>query len=110
MLLHRFPIKVTDSDSTSPTQGSMSILVSLYRKNVDTNYQQLVCRQISEGKLDRYVCMMIICLVNNGKQSVIVILSSCFFKPDPIHDNELFQVHLRPPQRNISRPPQLTSQ
>ena len=67
--MHRFPIKVTDSesDSTNQTKDSMSILVSLYRKNVDTNYQQLVCKQIAEGRLDRYVCMMIICLVNNGE-------------------------------------------
>ena len=67
MLLHRFPIKVIDSESTEQSKDSMSVLVSLYRKNVDTNYQQLVCKQIAEGKLDRYVCMMIICLVNNGK-------------------------------------------
>lgn len=66
-MLHRFPIKVTDTASVGPEKTSISILVSLYRKNVDLNYQKLVCDQITEGNLDSYVCMMIVCLVNGGK-------------------------------------------
>ena len=50
--------------------SKVSVLVSMYRKNVDINYQRLVCRKITEGKLDSYVCMMIVCLVNNGKLNI----------------------------------------
>ena len=68
MLLHRFPIKVIpDADAAKKSANSMSVLVSLYRKNVDVNYQNLVCKKIAEGKLDSYICMMIVCLVNNGE-------------------------------------------
>lgn len=66
MLLHRFPVKVTDSGASVQAKNTMSILVSMYRRNVDTNYQNLIRTHIADGKLDQYVCMMIVCLVNGG--------------------------------------------
>ena len=58
---------MTDSTASRQSKNTMSILVSLYRKNVDQNYQKLVCNQIAAGKMDEYVCMMIVCLVNGGE-------------------------------------------
>ena len=76
MLLHRFPVCLTPEIATAEANKTMSIIVSLYRKNVDNSYRQLICKQIAEGKLDDYVGMMIVNVVNQGKnmgdQSILV--------------------------------------
>ena len=45
----------------------LPIMVSLYRRSVDSAYKQMVCKRIDDGELDDYITMMIISLVNNGK-------------------------------------------
>ena len=69
MLLHRFPVQLTPDTTPKRPQKAMSIMVSLYRKSVDDQYKQMICHQITEGKMDQYVAMMIICLVNQGNVS-----------------------------------------
>ena len=67
MLLHRFPVQLVP-DTKTRTKQKMSILVSMYRKSVDDAYRKLICQHVDDGKMDDYVSMMIVNLVNKGKQ------------------------------------------
>ena len=68
MLLHRFPVQVVpDEQAGRKTQQKMTILVSLYRKSVDEAYRRLICQHVDEGRMAEYVGMMVVKLVNNGK-------------------------------------------
>ena len=71
MLLHRFPVCLTPEITATEAKKTMSIIVSLYRKNVDDSYRQMVCKQIADGKLDNYVGMMIVNVVNQGRKKAI---------------------------------------
>ena len=66
MLLQRFPVQLVP-DTKTKTKQKMTILVSLYRKSVDEAYRKMISQHVSDGKMDEYVGMMIVNLVNKGK-------------------------------------------
>ena len=67
MLLCRFPVDVADCQDS---QRKIRITVSMYRTNVDSGYKSLIQNQISHGRFDDYIVVLMDWLLQKGKRSV----------------------------------------
>ena len=67
MLLYRFPWHVTPDSGSKKT---MRIMVSMYRKSVDSAYQRMIMDKVNQGAFDEYLVMMLHNILNTGKKSV----------------------------------------
>lgn len=65
MLLCRFEVDVTPSAFS--TEGEkIRMMVSMYRRSVDTAYQQMVMSKIEKGGMDQYIIMILRNILADG--------------------------------------------
>ena len=67
MLLCRFPTKIIPNQPVDSKQ-EIPIVISMYRRNVDTAYQRMVMEKIDNGHLDQYVKMIISSILYTGTE------------------------------------------
>ena len=65
MLLCRFPTSIVPNKPSGPAQ-EIPVIISMYRRNVDTNYQNMVMKKIDSGHLDQYIKMIISSMLCTG--------------------------------------------
>ena len=66
MLLCRFPTKIVPT-KTARSGEEIPIIISMYRRNVDTTYQRMVMDRIDNGHLDQYIKMIISSMLYTGE-------------------------------------------